>query len=95
LYVILGLLSLGPKFLGKTIQRTEDQMFVISTGYVSMLLGLATVILHNVWTLDWRTVITILGWSTLLKGIAKTGFPDLSEILSSGLSLAFRITMMS
>ena len=75
LYIILGLLSLGPKFLGKTIQRTEDLNFVVSTGYISLLLGLVTVILHNVWVWDWRLVITLIGWSTLIKGIMKMGFP--------------------
>jgi len=75
-YVIFGLLFLGAKFLGKVIEMTKDKAFVISTGYISLLLGLATVILHNIWVLDWRVVITILGWSTLIKGILKIGFPE-------------------
>jgi hypothetical protein len=75
MYIILGLLSLRAKFLGKTIERTENEFFIVSTGYISMLLGLATVVLHNVWVADWRVAITILGWATLLKGIMKMGFP--------------------
>lgn len=55
---------------------TENKAFVISTGYITLLMGLVTVILHNVWVLDWRSVITLLGWATLLKGIAKVGFPE-------------------
>ena len=55
---------------------TEDKAFVISTGYISLLMGLVTVILHNVWVADWRVVITILGWSTLIKGIMKVGFSE-------------------
>ncbi len=74
-YVIFGLLFLGAKFLGTVIEMTEDKSFVISTGYISLLMGLVTVILHNVWVLDWRVVVTILGWSTLIKGILKVGFP--------------------
>lgn len=75
-YVIFGLMFLGAKFLGRVIEMTEDKAFVISTGYISLLLGLATVVLHNVWVLDWRIAITILGWSTLIKGILKIGFPE-------------------
>jgi hypothetical protein len=67
----------GAKFLGRVIEMTDNKPFVISTGYISLLLGLATVILHNVWIADWRVVITILGWSTLIKGILKIGFPEL------------------
>lgn len=77
LFLVLGLLSLKTRFLGKTIERTDNTLFTVSTGYVSMLLGLVTVILHNVWIADWRGVITLLGWSSFLKGIMKTGFPEL------------------
>jgi hypothetical protein len=55
---------------------TEDRAFVISTGYITLLMGLVTVILHNVWVLEGRVAITIVGWSTLIKGILKIGFPE-------------------
>ncbi len=75
-FLIFGFLFIVARQLGKTIEMTDDKAFVISTGYVTMLMGLVTVILHNVWTADWRVVITILGWSTLIKGIMKIGFPE-------------------
>ena len=75
-FVIFGLLFIITKQLGKTIEMTKDKAFVISTGYITLLMGLVTVILHNVWVADWRVAITILGWSTLLKGIMKIGFPE-------------------
>ncbi len=55
---------------------TDDKAFVISTGYITLLMGLVTVILHNIWVADWRVAITIVGWSTLIKGIMKIGFPE-------------------
>ncbi len=75
-FLIFGLLFLGAKYLGRVIEMTEDKAFVISTGYITLLLGLVTVILHNVWVADWRIAITILGWSTLIKGVMKIGFPE-------------------
>lgn len=75
-FLIFGLLFLVTRYLGKVIEMTEDKAFVISTGYITLLMGLATVILHNVWVADWRIVITILGWFTLIKGIMKIGFPE-------------------
>lgn len=75
-YIIFGLLFFIARQLGRTIEMTDDKSFVISTGYISLLMGLVTVILHNVWAADWRVVITILGWSTLIKGIQKVGFPE-------------------
>jgi len=75
-FLIFGLLFIITRQLGRTIEMTENKAFVISTGYISLLLGLATVVLHNIWVADWRVVITILGWSTLIKGILKIGFPE-------------------
>ena len=75
LFIILGLASMGAKLLGRIIGYTEDKTITISTGYITFLLGLITVTLHNIWIADWRVAITILGWTTLLKGIEKIAFP--------------------
>jgi len=75
-FIIFGLLFIITGQLGKTIEMTDDKAFVISTGYITMLMGLVTVILHNIWVGDWRVIITVLGWSTLIKGIMKIGFPE-------------------
>ena len=69
-------MSISAKLLGRIIKYTEDKTITISTGYITFLLGLITVVLHNIWAVDWRVAITILGWTTLLKGIEKIGFPD-------------------
>lgn len=76
-FLIFGCLFLLTGYLGKVIDMTEDRSFIVSTGYLTLLMGLVTVILHNVWRFDWPVVITVLGWSTLLKGVLKVGFPDL------------------
>jgi len=76
LYIILGLLSLKGQLLRKTIDRAQEVFFTTVTGYVTLSLGLATVVLHQVWVVDWPVISTVLGWSTLIKGIMKTGFPE-------------------
>lgn len=75
-FVIFGLLFIITGQLGKTIEMTDNKAFVISTGYITLIMGLVTVILHNIWVADWRVVITVLGWSTIIKGIMKIGFPE-------------------
>jgi len=75
-FVIFGCLFIITRQLGKTIEMTDNKAFVISTGYISMLMGLVTVILHSIWVADWKVITTVLGWSTLLKGILKIGFPE-------------------
>ncbi|MBN1376888.1 hypothetical protein JW949_00990 [Candidatus Woesearchaeota archaeon] len=76
-FIVFGSLFIITKQLGRTIEMTDDKAFVISTGYITFLMGLVTIILHNVWVVSWEVVITILGWSTLLKGISKIGFPGI------------------
>ena len=75
-FIIFGSLFIITRQLGKTIEMTDDKAFVISTGYITLLMGLVTVILHNVWVYSWEVFITILGWSTVIKGISKIGFPE-------------------
>ena len=75
-FVIFGSLFIITKQLGRTIEMTDNKAFVISTGYITLLMGLVTVILHNLWVADWRAFITVLGWSTVIKGITKIGFPE-------------------
>jgi len=75
-FIIFGLLFIITRQLGKTIEMTDDKSFVISTGYITLIMGLITVILHNVWVANWKIAITILGWSTLIKGIMKIGYPE-------------------
>lgn len=76
-FLVFGALFIITRQLGRTIEMTDDKAFVISTGYTSFLMGLVTVLLHNVWVWDWPVVITVLGWSTLIKGITKIGFPEM------------------
>jgi hypothetical protein len=76
LFMILGAMSIGAKFLGRVIEYTEDKTITIATGYITFLLGLATVVAHNVWVLDWPVAVTILGWITLLKGLEKVALPN-------------------
>ena len=75
-FVIFGSLFIITRQLGRTIEMTDNKAFVISTGYITLLMGLVTVILHNLWVADWRVFITVLGWSTVIKGITKIGFPE-------------------
>ncbi|MFF4877980.1 hypothetical protein [Micromonospora sp. NPDC000668] len=57
----------------------EVRAFALIYGLLSLLLGLASVILHNIWVLNWHVLITIFGWLTLLKGVTVIGWPEISK----------------
>jgi len=48
-------------------------------GLINLLLGSFMVAVQEVWSADWRVVVTIIGWSALLKGAILWLFPDFSR----------------
>lgn len=50
--------------------------------FIALVAGLAIVISHNVWTGDWRLIITLIGWGGILKGFAAIAQP--ASLLSLG-----------
>ncbi len=75
-YLIFGGLFVVTRQLGKTIEMADDKRFIVATGYSTLLMGLITVSVHNIWVLDSRLLVTLLGWVAILKGIHKIGFPE-------------------
>ena len=47
----------------------NNESFLIAMGYITLLIGLPIVILHNVWELSVLGFVTLMGWVTLIKGI--------------------------
>jgi len=60
------------------ILMIENRAFSLSYG-LSLILGLASVILYNDWTLSWQVVVSLFGWLALLKGILVLGWPEISK----------------
>ena len=45
-------------------------------GLLALLGGLALVLVHNVWSPDWRVLITLIGWITILRGLVTIFAPQ-------------------
>jgi hypothetical protein len=46
-------------------------------GLVDFAGGLAIVLNHNVWTLGWPLIVTLIGWALLIRGAVRVAVPDL------------------
>lgn len=81
----MGLLFLfkKPAALVNFFRAAEDRAFIASTGFLFFVIGLVTVLLHNVWVWDWAVVVTIFGWLSLTKGVLRIAFPSLSRRLAA------------
>ena len=45
-------------------------------GLLDFAAGLAIVLVHNVWTPNWRVLITLIGWLMLIRGAVRILAPD-------------------
>lgn len=66
--------------------KSPGLMFV--TGVIAMIIGVLIVISHNFWTLDWRVIITIIGWASLIKGTIRVVIPQYVDVLDKNWMLS-------
>jgi hypothetical protein len=76
--LLIGLVILFNPARVRTMAREvlQGEAFIFLAGIIALPVGLALVNTHNVWTMDWRVVITILGWLSVIGGVARIGFGD-------------------
>src|SRR4249919_3222511 len=49
---------------------------IFFSGMILMPAGLAVVLSHNVWVLNWPVIITLLGWIAVISGALRIFAPD-------------------
>lgn len=85
--LVVGLTALiHPKSLHAIAQefmRSHALMFI--AGILALLGGLAIVNTHNLWTTDWRVIITIYGWLAVLAGILRIAIPERLKTIGEAL----------
>lgn len=69
-------LLIKPKRLEKLFTEVENEATMFFWGIVSLVIGIAMVLAHNLWVRDWRVIITILGWLSLIKGLGTLFLPE-------------------
>jgi hypothetical protein len=63
------------------------------SGLLIMPMGLAVVLTHNVWTADWRVLITLFGWLNAIGGAARLLAPD--TVMKTGRAMLRRAYFVS
>lgn len=56
----------------------DNPSLLLFSGALALIFGILLVLTHNIWQFDWRVVITIIAWLSLIKGIIRVLFPQLS-----------------
>ena len=80
LYLVIISLSFlfNRKILESVITAISDKAFVILAGFFTLSIGIIMVAIHNVWTPDWRIILTLFGWLALIKGVVYINWPELA-----------------
>ena len=74
--VAVGVL-LNLKFYQKMIEDFfKNSALIYFGGILALLFGLLVVVFHNEWVANWTVIITIFGWSGIIKGIWLIVFPN-------------------
>lgn len=74
--VLTGLTVLNKKYFDVVLNELENSKALVwLTGVVTFTIGITMVTFYNVWGSDWRVVVTLFGWLTLVKGALIALFP--------------------
>jgi hypothetical protein len=76
LVIGLALLTNGAAFRTLAGEFLNSPALTFLSGVITLPAGLAIVLTHNVWTGDWRILITILGWLAIVSGAARMLAPQ-------------------
>jgi len=70
-FLVVGaaLLSRPEAFRALLREFAASGVLMYLAGFLGLLGGLALLIVHNVWALDWRLVITLIGWASLFRAL--------------------------
>jgi hypothetical protein len=71
----LAVLLNGTGFRALATEFLASPALIFLSGVVTLPAGLAIVLTHNVWTPDWRVVITLVGWLAVISGLARVLVP--------------------
>jgi hypothetical protein len=78
LFTTVGLgMMLNTKFYIKIVEDLNKHPVLLYTGgLLSLLLGFALLSVESTWQKDWTSMITVLGWLSVIKGIFIVLFPE-------------------
>jgi len=72
------ILSINPKRIKQIIDDLKNEKFLILISLVAIIIGLLNVLFHNIWESNSKIIITLFGWSALLKGIMLFAYPKIA-----------------
>jgi len=89
LIIFFTILSFNPKRILHLLKDLQDQKFVILISFIAIIIGLLNILSHNVWEPDWRLIITLIGWVSLIIGLSLFIFPARTSKILENFNVKF------
>jgi hypothetical protein len=75
LIIFFFVLTLNPKRIKQLFDDLNDEKFLILSAFMAIIIGLLNIIFHNIWELNYKLIVTLIGWFALFIGLALFIFP--------------------
>lgn len=56
---------------------SDNTPLLFFSGSIALIFGTLIVVVNNIWSADWRIVVTLVGWIILVKGVMRVLFPQM------------------
>jgi len=77
--LLIGVSVMNKKYMSAVISEVENSKALFwFGGFLAAIIGTVLLSLYNTWSYGWPVLITILGWLSLLKGLAILLMPSTS-----------------
>ncbi|AOW20671.1 hypothetical protein [Urechidicola croceus] len=76
LIIFFLILSLNPKRIKQIFEDLKDEKFLIVTSLITVIIGLLNILFHNIWEPNWKLLITLIGWISLIIGLGLFILPN-------------------
>ena len=80
LYIVIITLALliRKNTLHRLINSVQDTNTTLIYSFLALIIGVLSILSHNIWSTDWRVLITLFGWVSFLKGLTLLLHPEYS-----------------
>jgi len=79
-----GMLLNGGIYGAMAEQYLSNYAMIYLSGLMALTVGIAVVLAHNIWTPNWRVIITLFGWLLVIGGAIRIVYPQFLERLGGG-----------
>jgi hypothetical protein len=97
----LGMLVNSKVYQTMLVIFLRSYALIYLSGVLTLIAGIAVVHAHNVWSRDWRVIITVFGWLGIVGGILRILVPQVVEstgyvlLASTGFLIGFGVVILA